>query len=146
MELLVGQDDESSIKIVDKRLFAISRLPSGIILRCLIKRSNSFMNLISPEYDLYLANGLKHILSTKKYPMRNRELFKFSTDPVKFSDQHLLSVMHANSTHNVYWMLDLPKRVGELDLSFVQLVVGYYRLKESTQHRKFSVLLPTVNS
>lgn len=104
------------------------------------------MNLISPEYDLYLANGLKHILSAKKYPMRNRELFKFSTDPVKFSDQSLISVMHANSSHNIYWMLDPPKRIGEMDLSFIQLVVGYYRIKQSEQHRKFSVLLPTINS
>lgn len=33
-----------------------------------------------------------------------------------------------------------------MDLSFIQLVVGYYRIKQSEQHRKFSVLLPTINS
>lgn len=70
--LFGSEDDTDSITIVDKRLFAISRLPSGIILRCIIKRSSSFLNMLSPEYDLYLANGLKHILSAKKYPMRNR--------------------------------------------------------------------------
>ena len=89
------------------------------------------MNIISPEYDLYLANGLQHIMSAKKYPMRNRELFKFSTDPVKFTEPHLLSIMHANVHHTIYWLLDQPKRIGEFDLSIVELVIGYYRLKEN---------------
>lgn len=121
-------------------------MPSGIILRCILKRTNSFVNFLSPEYDLYLANGLKHILSAKKYPMRNRELFKFSTDPVNFNDENLISVLNANTNHYIYWLLDMPRKIKDLNLSFVQLVVGYYRLKPMDEQRKFSVLLPTVNS
>lgn len=100
-----------SINIVDKPLFSMSRLPSGVVLRCIIKRSSSFLNLLSPEYDLYLANGLKHIVSAKKFPMRNRELFKFSTDPYNYADSNILGVMHTNPNHNIYWLLDLPKYV-----------------------------------
>lgn len=97
--------------------------------------------MLSPEYDLYLANGLKHIVSAKKYPMRNRELFKFSTDPVNFMDSSLLAVMHANINHNIYWLLDLPKKINGFDVSLLRLIIGYYRLKKDRQ-RKFSVLLP----
>jgi hypothetical protein len=121
--------EENVINIVDKQVFSISKLPSGIILRCIIKRTNNFLNMLSPEYDLYLANGLKHILSAKKYPLRNRELFKFSTNPIRFSEPNLLSIMHANVNHNVYWMLNLPKKIGEHELSIVDLVIGYYKLK-----------------
>jgi hypothetical protein len=122
-------------------MFSISKLPSGIILRCKIKRTTSFFNILSPEYDLYLANGLKHIVSAKKYPMRNRELFKFSTDPVNFMDSSLIAVMHANINHNIYWLLDLPKKLNGFDISVLRLIIGYYRLKKDS-HRKFSVLLP----
>jgi len=122
-------------------MFSISKLPSGIVLRCIIKRTSSFLNMLSPEYDLYLANGLKHIVSAKKYPMRNRELFKFSTDPVNFMDSSLLAVMHANINHNIYWLLDLPKKINGFDVSLLRLIIGYYRLKKDSQ-RKFSVLLP----
>jgi len=66
------QDSGVSITIVDKKVFSMCKLPSGIVLRCIIKRTSSFLNMLSPEYDLYLANGLKHIISAKKYPMRNR--------------------------------------------------------------------------
>jgi hypothetical protein len=52
-------------------------------------------------------------------------------DPVKFTDQNLLSILHANTNHNIYWLLDLPKRIGEFDLSYLQLVVGYYKMKYS---------------
>lgn len=135
-----------SITITDKKLFCISKLPSGIALQCIIKRSSSILNLMSPEYDLYLCNGLKHILSAKRYPLRNRELFKFSVDPLKFSEGNQLAIMHANTNHNIYWLLDRPRRLGELDLSLIYLVVGYYKLK-GQEGRRFSTLLPpTCNS
>ena len=73
-----------SVTITDKRTFNISKLPSGIILKCIIKRTSSILSLMSPEFDLYIANGLKHIVSAKKYPLRNRELFRFSINPLKF--------------------------------------------------------------
>lgn len=78
--------------------------------------------------------------------MRNRQLYKFSNDPVNFNDANLLSVMHANTNHNIYWLLDLPKKIGEIDLSLVHLVVGYYKLKNNQNHRKLTVLMPSVNS
>jgi hypothetical protein len=36
--------------------------------------------------------------------------------------------------------------MGELDLSFVYLVLGYYKLKKNEFQRKFTVLLPPANS
>lgn len=54
--------------------------------------------------------------------------------------------MHANVNHNIYWLLDQPRRMGELDLSFVYLVLGYYKLKKNEFQRKFTVLLPPANS
>jgi hypothetical protein len=128
----IGKESNSkivSITITDKKVFSISKLPSGIILQCIIKRTSSILNLMSPEFDLYLANGLKHILSAKKYPLRNRELFKFSVDPLKFNEANQLAVMHANVNHNIYWVLDQPRRIGDMDLSFIYLVIGYYKLK-----------------
>lgn len=51
--------------------------------------------------------------------------------------------MHANVNHNIYWVLDRPRRIGDMDLSFVYLVVGYYKLKDEEKHqRKMSALLP----
>ena len=73
--------------------------------------------------------------------MRNRELFKFSTDPVNFMGSSLLAVMHANINHNMYWLLDLPKKLNGVDVSLLRLIICYYRLKKNS-HRKFSVLLP----
>lgn len=67
-----SMEDDTSLVIYDKNLLVMSKLPSGIILKCLIKRSEGILNKISPEFDLYLANGLKHVLSAKKYPWRNR--------------------------------------------------------------------------
>lgn len=49
--------------------------------------------------------------------------------------------MHANTNHNIYWLLDLPKSINGLDISLLHLIVGYYRLKKDA-HRKFSTLLP----
>lgn len=40
--------EENVINIVDKQVFSISKLPSGIILRCIIKRTNNFLNMLSP--------------------------------------------------------------------------------------------------
>jgi hypothetical protein len=37
--------------------------------------------------------------------------------------------MHANVNHNIYWVLDLPRRIGDMDLSLIYLVIGYYKLK-----------------
>ena len=54
--------------------------------------------------------------------------------------------MHANVNHNVYWMLNLPKKIGQHDLSIVDLVIGYYKLKENESQRKFTVLLPSMNT
>lgn len=39
--------------------------PSGIILKCIIKKTGSILNLVCPDFDLYLANGLKHVLAPK---------------------------------------------------------------------------------
>lgn len=49
--------------------------------------------------------------------------------------------MHANTNHNIYWLLDLPKTINGLDISLLHLIVGYYRLKKDGQ-RKFTTLLP----
>jgi hypothetical protein len=54
--------------------------------------------------------------------------------------------MHANVSHNIYWLLDLPKRLDNLDLSLIQLVVGYYKLRANEQHRRFTTLLPSMNT
>jgi len=60
---------------------------------------------------------------------------------VKFTDSTILAVMHANTNHNIYWLLDLPKTINGLDISLLHLIVGYYRLKKDGQ-RKFTTLLP----
>jgi len=39
--------------------------------------------------------------------------------------------MHANVNHNIYWLLDQPRRIGELDLSFIHLVLGYFKLRKN---------------
>jgi hypothetical protein len=39
--------------------------------------------------------------------------------------------MHANASHNIYWLLDIPKKVDELDLSLIYLLIGYYRMKKA---------------
>lgn len=102
---------------------------------------------MSPEFDLYLANGLKHILSAKKYPLRNRELFKFSVNPLRFDIENQIAAMHANVNHNIYWVLDQPRRIGDMDLSLIYLVIGYYKLKSEEKQRQFTTLLPpTANS
>jgi hypothetical protein len=49
--------------------------------------------------------------------------------------------MHANTNHNIYWLLDLPKNINGLEISLLHLIVGYYRLKKDGQ-RKFTILLP----
>lgn len=58
-----------SINIVNKKELAESALPPGIILKCIIRRSSSF---ISPEFDIYLQNGLKHILSSQKFSLAKK--------------------------------------------------------------------------
>ena len=50
--------------------------------------------------------------------------------------------MHANVSHNIFWLLDNPKKIEDIDLSFVFLVIGYYKLKSPNLTRKFSILLP----
>ena len=50
--------------------------------------------------------------------------------------------MHANVSHNLFWLLDNPKKIEDTDLSFVFLVIGYYKLKSTNLTRKFSILLP----
>ena len=62
---------------------------------------------------------------------------------MKFGGESELAVMHANVNHNIYWVLDQPRRIGDLDLSFLYLVVGYYKLRDEPQvQRNFSALLP----
>ena len=53
--------------------------------------------------------------------------------------------MHANVNHNIYWLLHPPKKMKDMELSIVDMLVGYYRIKEG-EHRKFSVLLPSMNT
>jgi len=101
-----------SITIIDRKTFSQAVLPPGIILKCIIRRNNSFINLISPEFDLYLSNGHDYVLTAKRYPLNDRELFKFSTDPNSFSESTLLGIMHANENHNIYWLLDQPHRIS----------------------------------
>ena len=113
-------------------------------MRCIIKRSTDIWKKISPEYDLYLANGLKHILSVKKYPLSNRGLFKFSTNMLRFNDNTVLATMHANVSHNIYWLLHPPRNIKGINLSIVEMLVGYYKLREAEQ-RKFTVMLPQMN-
>ena len=50
--------------------------------------------------------------------------------------------MHANVNHNLFWLLDKPKPIEDLELSFVYLVIGYHKMKGPTVSRKFSILLP----
>ena len=52
--------------------------------------------------------------------------------------------MHANVSHNIYWLLHPPKNIKGIELSIVEMLVGYYKLREDEQ-RKFSVLLPQMN-
>lgn len=54
--------------------------------------------------------------------------------------------MHANVKHNLYWVLDLPRRIGELDLSLIYLVIGYYKLANEERNRKFTTLLPPTSN
>ena len=130
------------LTITDKKVFNISKLPSGIILQCILKRTSS---LLTSEFDLYLTNGLRHVVSAKKYPFRNRELFKFSMDPVRWDDKNTLAIMHANANHNIYWLLDPPRRIGVTDFSYVLGVVGYYRIAKNLPQRKFTAILPPTN-
>ena len=59
---------------------------------------------MNPEFDLYLENGLKHLISAKKNTFRNRELFQIST---KIEDyQGPIRTLMANVPHNTYWLLD----------------------------------------
>lgn len=52
------------IKITNKLELVMSRLPPGIILKCIIRRPSDIFN---PEFDFYINNGMKHIISAKKY-------------------------------------------------------------------------------
>lgn len=54
--------------------------------------------------------------------------------------------MHANSNHNIYWLLDQPRKIGSTDFSYLYLVVGYYRLRKSLPQRKFTAVLPPTNN
>ena len=54
--------------------------------------------------------------------------------------------MHANNNHNIYWVLDQPRRIGNVDLSLIYLVIGYYKIKSDEKHRKFSTLLPPTSN
>jgi hypothetical protein len=47
-------NEDVQVEIIDKDLFVSSKIPPGVILKCKLKRSSGFFNLMSPEYDLYL--------------------------------------------------------------------------------------------
>jgi hypothetical protein len=61
------------------------------------------MKLMNPVYDLYLSNGLKHLVSAKRNTFRNREAFQLTTDLVDFN--HPIRSLMANVKHNNFWLL-----------------------------------------
>lgn len=89
------------IKITNKEQLVLSRLPPGIILKCIIRRSTDIFN---PEFDFYLNNGLKHMISAKKYSLAKKEIFKMSLELGKYRDRDIIGCIMANTAHNVYWM------------------------------------------
>jgi hypothetical protein len=54
--------------------------------------------------------------------------------------------MHANANHNIYWVLDQPRKIGDVDLSLIYLVIGYYKVKSDEKQRKFTTLLPPTSN
>ena len=73
LKLEVDPDSqEVNIEIVNKMELAMSPLPPGVMLKCTIRRSKNFLNLINPEFDLHITNGFKHMISAKKFSLKTR--------------------------------------------------------------------------
>jgi hypothetical protein len=122
-------------------LFVSSKIPPGIILKCKLKRSKGFFSLMNPEFDLYLENGLKHLISARKNLFRNRELFYLSTQVSNF-DRPVRTLM-ANVLHNTYWLVDAPRVIDKKKISYLDLMIEYQPLEEgSNKERGMTVLCP----
>lgn len=100
------------IKITNKKELVLSRLPPGIILKCIIRRSSDIFN---PEFDFYLNNGLKHIISAKKYSLAKKEIFKLSLELGKYRDGDIIGSIMANTVHNTYWIYKQETRNQEIE-------------------------------
>ena len=96
---------------------------------------------MSPEYDLYLENGLKHLVSAKKNSFRNRQLFQLSTK-ISVFNKPIRSLM-ANVLHNTYWLVDEPKVIQKKKISYLDLLIQYKPLDLKTKReREMTVLCP----
>lgn len=53
--------------------------------------------------------------------------------------------MHANQSHNAFWMLRPPQKLDGMEMSLLDLVISYSRLKDTETQRKFTVFLPSMD-
>lgn len=104
------------------------------MLKCLIRRSSAFIN---PEYDLYLHNGLKHLLSAKKYSLAKNEVFKLYSELGKYDDNYQIASIIANTVHSVYWVTTQPQNVNTCE---IKGLVCYEKLAKGG-HRKMKVFI-----
>lgn len=123
-----------TINIVNKKELAESPLPPGIALNCIIRRSPNFIN---PEFDIYLHNGLKHIMSAKKYSLSKCDVFKIYSEMGKYTESCQIATITANTVHNNYWVTTPSSEEGECS---VRGLITYEKLVKD-KARKMNVQL-----
>lgn len=101
--------------------------------------------MINPQFDMYITNGFKHMISAKRYSMKNRELFKFSLDIGKYEAQECIARMNANLLHNEYWIVGRDQDIG-YGQRYTNLfgAIIYEKIKKGQKVRDFKVIIPPV--
>lgn len=99
------------------------------------------MSMMSPEYDLYLENGLKHLVSAKKNVFKSKELFYLSTKMSNF-DKPIRTLM-SNNPHSTFWLVDEPRLIDRKMISYLDILIDYKPLVSNKNYsREMTVLCP----
>ena len=126
--------------IHDKKALLTSQIPSGIKLKCKLKRRKDLLSFLSPEYDFYLESGFKHLLSAQKQMLSQSKVFKLSMDVGQYSDRSILCNLQCNALHNHYLLIG--QQDPKLPYRLMYGEITYGKLKKSKQPRDMDVILP----
>jgi tubby-related protein 1 len=94
--------------IENLREMLVSAIPRGKILHCTIRRDKSGLNHFYPQYDVYISQGFKYMMSCKKRAGSTSSNYAFSTNKteVPTSGDQYLGKLRSNFMGSLFNLYD----------------------------------------
>eukprot|EP00919_Chromeraceae_sp_WS-2016_P015825 GHVR01037602.1.p1 GENE.GHVR01037602.1~~GHVR01037602.1.p1 ORF type:complete len:109 (-),score=7.35 GHVR01037602.1:1389-1715(-) len=93
---------------MNNRSFICGMLSKGRFMECVVKRDNSGLKTFFPQYDLFLTEGLKYLMSTKRKCGKITSTYEMSAIENNFdeNDDNYVGLVKSNFLGTIFNIFD----------------------------------------